>query len=126
MDFKQLMGIGLLLALSLSAVGKPAYLKCKLDGNDKSFDVTVDEELGRVTQGTMPVFDKAKFSATEINYERESGRGVSALTEEYAIDRSTLAYRSVWIHWGIQQDGKPKENRAVGRCEVAVLSERKI
>lgn len=125
MDFKRLLWIGVVLVLPLSVVAKPAYLKCKLDGNDGSFIVTVDEELGRVTMPTGPVYDKAQFTAEEINFEKTKQSRSFYERDEYSINRSTLAFKSTWTHWS-SVDGQKKESTSTGQCEVTKPPERKI
>ncbi|SDW95237.1 hypothetical protein [Lysobacter enzymogenes] len=126
MDFRRVILVGLALALPLSAVAKPVYLKCKTDSSDPPFDVTVDEEIGRVVHSDHPVYDKAGFTSSEITYQRDIRFGGSTMTQKYVIDRTNLSYRSVWTMWSILQNGKPKEIIATGQCEIATPPERKI
>jgi len=126
MDFRQMIGAALLLGLSMTAVAKPIYLTCKTDSKDPPLSVTVDEELGRVVHSDHPAYDKAGFTSNEITYQREIPFGRSSMTQKYAIDRTTLAYRSVWIMWAAMENGKPKEFVSTGKCEIETPPERKI
>lgn len=125
MDFKRVFAVGLVLALPLSAIAKPGYLKCTLDGAEDAFDVSVDEQEGRVTVQAEPAFTDAKFTATEISFERETGDGSDIEHDEYTIDRRSLEYRHTRLNVNLNA-GTQKETRTTGRCEVSKIPVRKI
>lgn len=125
MDFRRVMGVGLLLALPFAATGKPIYLKCQNEGAPKAFDVTVDEETSKVSQTLKPVMD-AQFTPTAINYEKVD-RGVYSYTSErFTINRQTLEMITVWSVGSNDGSGKVREVRTAAKCEVVEAPERKI
>lgn len=125
MEFKRAGAAALLLLAPVMAAAKPAYLKCKVEGNEGYFIVTLDEDAARVTMPDGEVYDKAAFSAEEISFGKSERSRSSMTSDEFSINRMTLAYRNIWTNWS-STDGKKTVTDTKGQCEVTKAPERKI
>lgn len=109
-----------------TAGAAPVYLKCQNKGAEKSFDVTVDEELGRVVEAGYDAFDKAQFTADKINYEHVSPGRYIATKTRFSIDRTTLSLTQDYIVGDSSGNSDRPPVTSIARCEVVKSGQRKI
>jgi hypothetical protein len=127
-------GIVLLVALSLPAEAKPVYLSCSTSYKTDAplqFFVTLDEETGKVTTryttGTAFNAD-GFFSANEVSFKRVSCQSPSCLTDQFTIDRNTLAVKRIFRIEALNPrlGIAPTDMVSTGQCTLEEVGDRKF
>jgi hypothetical protein len=110
--------IVILAAISFAApaTAAPVYLRCKIDGANSDFTITLDEERGTAVTLGRPV--PATFAMDEVSFE-ENVAGVVRIRDR--INRKTLDMTTVAQVKG-KEEGEPRH----GRCEVVKATENKF
>lgn len=118
--------LALLVAQSASAA--PTYLKCTIVSSaseSRTFDVTLDEANGRVTQqgangGSFQA--DGVFTADKVTYQSVYGSG-ARVTDRYEIDRTSLAIVESFTTDSPEfPQIKPSTLRTTGTCKLVTAT----